>query len=69
MLPAGKLFHIPWTGDCLCKECIDKDCSIQQMFAEIYSMEHERRRHEPGARTDLPDEMDALAYILAPDEK
>ena len=69
MLPASKLFHIPWTGDCLCKECIDKDCSIQQMLVEICSINHDRLRHGLGTQTDLPDGMDMLAYILEPDEK
>ena len=68
-LPAGKLFRIPWTGDCLCKECIDKDCGIQQMFADICSLKHGRRRNEPGPRSDLPGEPDMLASILEPDEK
>ena len=66
---AGKLFRIPWTGDLLCKDCIDKDRSLQQMFAEIDSLAHERRRRDSGPRTNLPDGMDMLAYILEPDEK
>ena len=65
---AGKLFRIPWTGDCLCKDCIDKDKSIQKMLAEIDSLAHDRRRHGSGLQTGLPDEMDMLAYILEPDE-
>ena len=68
-LTAGKLFHIPWTGDLLCKNCIDKDRSLQQMFAEISSISHERRLHDPSLQADLSDEMDMLAYILEPDEK
>ena len=66
---AGKLFRIPWTGDCLCKDCIDRDRSIQKMLAEIYSMEHDRRLHNPRPRTDLSGGMDMLADILEPDEK
>ena len=34
----GKTFRIPWTGDHLCKDCIDQDSGLQQMFAEIDSM-------------------------------
>ena len=66
---AGKLFRIPWTGDCLCKDCIDKDRSLQQLFAEISSMKHDRRLHNPCPQSGLSDEMDMLAYILEPDEK
>ena len=66
---AGKLFRIPWTGDCLCKDCIDKDRSLQQLFAEISSMTHDRHMHNPGTQTNLSDGMDMLAYILEPDEK
>ena len=65
----GKLFLIPWAGDCLCKDCIDKDRSLQQLFAEISSMKHDRHLHDPCPRADLSDEMDMLAYILEPDEK
>ena len=65
---AGKLFRIPWTGDCLCKDCIDKDRSLQQLFAEISSMTHDRHMHNPGTQTNLSDGMDMLAYILEPDE-
>ena len=66
---AGKLFRIPWTGDCLCKDCIDKDRSLQQLFAEISSLRHDRHLHAPSPQTDLSDEMDMLAYILETDEK
>lgn len=66
---AGKLFRIPWTGDCLCKDCIDKDRSLQQLFAEISSMTHDRHMHNPRPQADLSEEMDMLAYILEPDEK
>ena len=66
---AGKLFRIPWTGDCLCKDCIDKDRSLQQLFAEISSMSHARRLHNPRSNADLSDEMDMLAYILEPDDQ
>lgn len=65
----GKLFRIPWTGDCLCKDCIDKDRSLQQMLSEIHSMLHERHLHEPGCRTDLPDGADILAYIHEPEDQ
>ena len=65
----GKLFCIPWTGDCLCKDCIDKDKSIQKMLVEIYSMAHDRHLHSPGIETNLPDEMDMIAYVLEPDEQ
>lgn len=65
----GKLFRIPWTGDCLCKDCIDKDRSLQQLFAEISSLKHDRRLHAPSPQADLSDEMDMLAYILETDEK
>lgn len=66
---AGKLFRIPWTGDCLCKDCIDKDRSLQQLFAEISSMTHERRLHKPRPGADSSDEMDMLAYVLEPDDQ
>ena len=69
MPAADKLFRIPWTGDCLCKDCIDKDRSIQKMLAEIYSMTHDRHLHAPSPQADLSDGMDVLAYILEPDEK
>ena len=65
---AGRLFRIPWTGDCLCKDCIDKDRSIQQMFTEIDSMAYDRHLHDLGIPTDLPDGMDMPVYILEPDE-
>ena len=65
---AGKLFRIPWTGDRLCKDCIDKDRSLQQMFAEIDSMAYDRRLHDLGIPTDLPEEMDMPVYIFEPDE-
>ena len=68
-LPAGRLFRIPWTGDRLCKDCIDKDRSIQQMFAEINSMEYDRHLRDLGIPTDLPDGKDRLAYILEPDDQ
>ena len=66
---ACKLFRIPWTGDCLCKNCIDRDRSLQQMFAEIDSMEYDRHLRNIGIPTDLPDGMDVLAYILEPDDQ
>lgn len=66
---AGKLFRIPWTGDCLCKDCIDKDRSLQQLFAEISSLKQARHLHAPSPQADLSDGMDVLAYILKPDEK
>ena len=66
---AGKLFHIPWTSGLLCKDYIDKDRSLQQMFAEICSMSHDRRLHGPAPQTDLPDGMDMLVHILETDEK
>ena len=44
----GKLFRIPWTGDRLCKDCIDKDSNLQQMFAEIDSMAYDRRLRDLG---------------------
>ena len=66
---AGKLFRIPWTGDLLCKDCIDKDRSLQQILAEISSMSHDRRLHNPCPQSGLSDETDMLAYILEPDEK
>jgi len=66
---AGKLFRIPWTGDRLCKDCIDKDRNLQQMFVEIDSLVHDPHRHNSEPRTDLSDGMDMLAYILEPDEK
>ena len=65
----GKLFRIPWTGDLLCKDCIDKDSSLQQMFAEINFLAHERRRHELGPQTGLPDGMDLSMCILEPDDQ
>ncbi|MBR3688791.1 MAG: hypothetical protein IKL85_06935 [Lentisphaeria bacterium] len=66
---AGKLFRIPWTGDLLCKDCIDKDRSLQQILAEISSMSHDRRPHNPCPQSGLSDETDMLAYILEPNEK
>ena len=67
---ACKLFRIPWTGDLLCKNCIEKDRSLQQIFAEINSMAHDRRRRERGIPTDLPDDgMDLLSDILETDDK
>lgn len=66
---AGKLFHIPWTGDLLCKDCIDKDRGLQQLFGEIDSLVHDRHRHDSEPRTNLSDGTDMLAYILEPDEK
>ena len=30
-----KTFRIPWTGDHLCKDCIDQDSELQQMFAVV----------------------------------
>ena len=65
----GKLFRIPWTGDCLCKDCIDRDRSLQQLFAEISSMKHDRHLHDPSPQADPSDGMDVLAYILEPDGK
>jgi len=62
---AGKLFRIPWTGDLLCKNCIDKDSSLQQMFAEIDSMSYDRHLNDLGIQTDRTD---TLAYIIEPDE-
>ena len=66
---AGKLFRIPWTGDRLCQDCIDKDASLQKMFAEIDSMEYDRHLHELGIPTDLPDGTDMHAYIIEPDDQ
>ena len=66
---AGKLFRIPWTGDCLCKDCIDRDRSLQQLFVEISSMKHDRHLHNQSPQTNLSDGMDMLMYILEPDEK
>ena len=67
---ACKLFRIPWTGDCLCKNCIDKDRSIQQMFAEIDAMSYDRRLRDRRIPTALPDDgMDLLAYILESDDQ
>ena len=68
-LPAGKLFRIPWTGDVLCKECIDRDSSIQQLFAEIGSMAYDRHLRDLGIPTDLPDGMDLPMCIIEPDDK
>ena len=65
----GKLFRIPWTGDCLCKDCIDKDRSLQQLFAEISSMKHARHLCDPSPQADISDGMDMLAFILEPDGK
>ena len=61
--------YIPWTGDLLCKDCIDKDRSLQQMFAEINSLAHDRRRRKPGPQTDLPDGTDLSMCILEPDDQ
>ena len=67
---SGRLFRIPWTGDLLCKDCIDKDRSLQQIFAEINAMSHDRRLRDRRTPTDLPDDgMDLLAYILEPDDE
>ncbi len=66
---AGKLFRIPWTGDRLCKDCIDKDSNLQQMFAEIDSMAYDRRLRDLGIPTDLPDGMDMPVYILETDDQ
>ena len=65
----SRLFRIPWTGDLLCKDCIDRDRSLQQMFAEINSLTHERRVRAPGGPAGLPDRMDMSAYILEPDDQ
>ena len=66
---AGKLFRIPWTGDCLCKDCIDRDSSLQLMFSEIDSMARDRCLHDHRTPTDPPDRMDVSAYILEADEQ
>ena len=63
-----KLFRIPWTGEHLCKDCIDQDGELQQMFAEIDSMVYDQQLHDLGIPTDLPDGMDAAAYIIEPDD-
>ena len=44
----GKTFRIPWTGDHLCKDCIDQDSGLQQMFAEIDSMVYDQQLHDLG---------------------
>ena len=62
-----KLFHIPWTGERLCSECIGRDSVLQQMFAETDSMVYDQHLHALGIPTDLPDGMDAAAYIIEPD--
>ena len=67
-LAAGRLFRIPWTGDLLCKDCIGRDSSLQQMFAEIDSLAYDRHLHDLGIPTDLPDGTDMPVYILEPDE-
>jgi len=64
----GKTFHIPWTGDHLCSDCISKDSALQQMFAEVDSMVYDQQLHDLGIPTDLPDGMDMSAYIIEPDD-
>ena len=65
----GKLFRIPWTGDRLCKDCIDKDSNLQQMFVEIDSMAYDRHLRDLGIQPNLPDGMDMPVYLLEPDDK
>ena len=66
---AGRLFRIPWTGDLLCKDCIDNDSSLQQMFAEIDSMAYDRHLRDLGILDDLPDGTDLSMCILEPDDQ
>ena len=63
-----KTFRIPWTGDHLCKDCIDQDGDLQQMFAEIDSMVYDQQLHDLGIPTDLPDGMNMPVYIIEPDD-
>jgi len=65
---AGKLFLIPWTGDRLCKACIDRDSSLQRMFAEIESIAHDSRGRKSGTPAGLPDGKDVTAFLLDPDD-
>ena len=65
----GKLFRIPWTGDRLCKDCIDKDSNLQQMFVEIDSMAYDRHLRDLGIQTDLTDGMDMPVYLFEPDDQ
>ena len=65
---AGKLFLIPWTGDRLCKACIDRDSSLQRMFAEIESISHDSRSRKSGTPAGLPDGADMTAFLLEPDD-
>ncbi len=64
----GKTFRIPWTGDHLCLDCINKDDDLQQMFAEIDSMVYDQHLRDLGIPTDLPDGMNMPAYIIEPDD-
>ncbi len=64
----AKVFRIPWTGDLLCSDCINKDGDLQQMFAEIDSMVYDQQLHGLGIPTDLPDRMDIPVYIIEPDD-
>ena len=48
---------------------MNKDASLQQMFAEIDSMEYDRHLHDLGIPTDRPDGMDMHAYIIEPDDQ
>ena len=66
---AGRLYRIPWTGDLLCKDCIDRDGSIQQLFAELDSMSYDRHLRDLGVRTALPGGNDMRLSIIEPDEK
>ena len=54
-----KTFRIQWTGDHLCKDCIDQDSGLQQTFAQL---------HDLGIPTDLPDGMNMPVYIIEPDD-
>ena len=65
---AGKLFLIPWTGDRLCKACIDGDSSLQRMFAEIESIAPESRSRKSGTPAALPDGADMTAFLLEQDD-
>ena len=63
-----KLFHIPWTGEHLCSECIGRDSALQQMFAETDSMVYDQHLHALGIPTDLPDGMNMPVYIIEPED-
>ena len=65
----GKLFRIPWTGDRLCRDCIDKDSNLQQMFAEINSIAYDRHLRDLGIPTDIPEGKDMSVYLLEPDDQ